>query len=110
MNASTATVAKAGFDRGKKMRQKIPKVEAPSRRAASSSSFGIVIKNWRSRKIKKGQPNQAGIISGANELLQPIELKSTYWGISVTQLGSITVPSISRNKKFLPRARRRAKP
>ena len=37
---------------------------APSTRAASDSSSGIVRKNWRSRKIENASPKKLGTISG----------------------------------------------
>src|SRR5437016_5795131 len=50
-NANTATVASAGLERGSTTRQKMVHSPAPSSRAASSRSRGIVRKTCRSRKI-----------------------------------------------------------
>lgn len=52
---NTPNVAKAGFDKGRKMRQNIPKGVQPSIRAASSSSFGIVKKNCLIKKVPKAE-------------------------------------------------------
>ena len=48
---TTASVASAGLESGRTTRRKIVHSPAPSSRAASSSSRGIVRKNWRNRKI-----------------------------------------------------------
>ena len=68
------------------------------------------MKNWRSRKMNSGQPNQAGTMSGRKVSVHLSMLKSTYCGMSVTMPGNIIVPSTSMNRTFLPRARSRAKP
>jgi hypothetical protein len=46
------------------IRKKIVQCPAPSILAASSSSFGIVRKNWRSRKTPNA-PDSAGTMSAA---------------------------------------------
>ena len=43
---------------------------APSTRAASTSSCGIVRKNCRNRKIENASPKNAGMISGLSEPIQ----------------------------------------
>ena len=43
---------------------------APSIRAASSNSIGIVRKNWRSKKMKKASPKKEGTINGSRVLTQ----------------------------------------
>ena len=69
----------------------------PSIRAASSSSFGIVRKNCRKRKIKNAPPpKNAGMISGLRESIQPGIVKRMNVGIIVTCGGSIIVLSTSR--------------
>ena len=44
---------------------------APSIVAASSSSRGIVMKNWRSRKTLKALAKKWGMISGSHVPIQP---------------------------------------
>ena len=46
-----ARVARAGTLAGKKMRHRISRREAPSINAASSISLGMVMKNWRIKKV-----------------------------------------------------------
>src|SRR5690349_23490960 len=87
MKAKITTLASAGLESGRIISHKMRHEEAPSNRAASSSSCGIFIKNWRSRKIKNGQPNQAGIVNGSHESFHFNREKSTYCGMSVTSLG-----------------------
>jgi hypothetical protein len=48
--AKMASAASTGCDSGRMIREKTCQGPAPSMRAASSSSRGIVRKNWRSRK------------------------------------------------------------
>ena len=50
------TVASTGPDSGMIMFQKMRNGLAPSIRAASSSSSGMVMKNWRNRKMEKALP------------------------------------------------------
>ena len=53
---------------------------APSTRAASASSSGIVRKNCRSRKIENASPKKAGTISGLNDPTQWSFMNETYSG------------------------------
>src|SRR5919202_5676110 len=110
MKAKIATVPSAGLDSGKMMFQKTRKLDAPSMLEASSSSLGMLMKNWRSRKIKKGQPNQAGTMSGRKLLTHPSSLKRMKRGTMVTSYGIIIVASTNRKRRSRPRARSRAKP
>ena len=65
MKAKIARLASAGLASGSSTRQKICNELAPSTRAASSYSRGIVRKNWRSRKTPNELPaSQCGTISG----------------------------------------------
>src|SRR5215217_2224545 len=60
----TATVASTGVESGSTTCVKICHSFAPSTRAASESSGGMVLKNWRSRKISKALAKNEGTISG----------------------------------------------
>src|SRR5688572_7504483 len=92
------------------MLQKIRKLEAPSIRAASSNSRGMVIKNWRSRKMLKAlDPSQEGTMSGKKVSSQPRVLKIRKVGIRVTALGSISVERTRMKRKSRPLYRSRAK-
>jgi hypothetical protein len=57
----------AGFASGTTTFMRIWNSPAPSTRAASDSSWGIVMKNWRSRKIENASPKNTGTISGLSE-------------------------------------------
>ena len=76
----SATAAIAGLASGTITRSIICSSPAPSTRAASESSFGIVRKNWRSRKIENASPKKLGTISGFSEPIQPRCTKITYSG------------------------------
>jgi transposase InsO family protein len=83
--------------------------EAPSITAASKSSRGSVRKNWRSRKMPKALPKNAGTVSGRRVLIQPMARNRMKVGIRVTWLGTIIVARKMMNRTFLPRKRSRAK-
>src|SRR5947207_12249809 len=50
-----AKAIKAGSELGRMIRQKAPNREQPSMRAASSSSYGIAMKNCLSKNMPKGE-------------------------------------------------------
>src|SRR5512135_1207590 len=104
------TVASAGQAWGIRTYSKIWNGLAPSIRAASSISIGTVMKNWRSRKTSQALAKKAGTIKGKKVSYQPIFLKSTNVGISVTWAGSMMVESSNRNKMLIYFARKREKP
>src|SRR5215207_2585299 len=64
--AKTPTAANAGLERGRMICMKMRQREAPSIKAASSYSLGMLIKNWRSKKMFHAEANQWGIIKGHN--------------------------------------------
>jgi hypothetical protein len=69
-NASSASVASAGFESGTMTRRKMSHRFAPSRIAASSSSLGRLRKNWR----MKNTPNAdaaVGTMIATSEFSQP---------------------------------------
>ena len=76
---------------------------APSTLAASDSSWGMVRKNWRSRKMVNASPKNNGMISGLSDPIQPSRTKMTYSGTMVTCGGSISVDSTSMNAAWRPR-------
>src|SRR5579885_1808586 len=110
MNENSATVASAGTESGMTIRHQIPSEEQPSRRAASSSSIGSVMKNCRSRKMQKALPNRDGTIRGLSVFTHPSSLKRMNSGIRVTSLGNISVESTTTNSAPRKRNRRRANP
>src|SRR3954471_5548627 len=66
-NAKIIAVARAGLASGRMIRQKIHQLDAPSSCAAWSYSNGIVMKNWRIKKMVKAPApaaNQYGTQSG----------------------------------------------
>jgi hypothetical protein len=108
--AKIATANKTGFDSGSMIRHQIPSSFAPSIRAASTRSAGIVRKNCRIKKINKGVPKKAGATSGQNVLIQSMRWKKMNSGTSRTMKGSIIVLSRIRNSTSRPGNRKRAKP
>ena len=62
LNSATATIA--GLASGTITFHRICSSLAPSTRIASDSSLGMVMKNWRSRKIEKASPKKLGMIRG----------------------------------------------
>ena len=113
-----ATVARAGRARGRITCQKICQELAPSITAASSSSRGICMKNWRSRKTAKAPPpNQEGRIRGHQVSIRVVPkrargtlLNIRNLGIRTTSSGSTRVASRTMKKKSRPHQRKRAKP
>src|SRR5437016_11704418 len=91
LNTKTVHAINAGFASGMMIRQKMPKLEQPSIRAASSRSGGIDMKNCRSKNVMNGPPKNCGTISGTNVSIQPSCRQSTNCGMSVTCGGSISV-------------------
>src|SRR5216684_8833929 len=72
--AKISAVATAGIASGRMTRQKIHQLDAPSIWAASSYSWGMVMKNWRIKKMVNAPPpaaNQYGTINGRNVSSQP---------------------------------------
>src|SRR5258706_1218475 len=63
---NTVTVASTGTERGKTSCLKICHSEAPSTRAASHISSGMVRKNCRNRKTSYAFAKKPGTISGRN--------------------------------------------
>ena len=59
-----ATVARAGLVSGRTMLHQMRVSLAPSIRAASDSSMGMLRMNWRSKKIRKAFPKKDRIHSG----------------------------------------------
>ena len=57
--ASTPTVARAGRESGRRIRQKKPNDPQPSIDAASSSSLGMLLKNGRRMTTVRGRPKAA---------------------------------------------------
>ena len=82
MNRATAAIA--GFAIGTITRIMIWNSLAPSTRAASVISCGIVRKNCRSRKMEYASPKKLGTISGLKLPTQPRCEKITYSGMNVT--------------------------
>ena len=86
-NASTASVASAGFESGSTTRQKTVHSPAPSSRAASSKSRGMVRKNCRSIKIPHTETSSVEI-SPAYVSTQPRALMIKKRGTRSTATGT----------------------
>src|SRR5579859_1932809 len=105
-----ATVASAGFESGRSSDQYTWRFDAPSIFAASSRSYGIVMKNWRKRNTLNGPPpNHHGTVSGRYVLIQCSRLNRMYFGTSVTASGSISVESSITKRTPRPGNRMREK-
>ena len=100
----------AAIDCGTMIERRIRNGPAPSIIAASSSSRGIVMKYWRSRKTLNAFAKKWGMISGSHVPFQPSHVKITYCGSSVTWIGRMIVASRMKKRTFLPGNRNRAKP
>ena len=90
----------ADLESGKITVKNIFILEAPSQIAASSNSSGIVIKNWRNKKVPKAEnnpgKNNAGMLSN-----NPNFWTIKYCGIKKTCPGTINTDNIKINKVFL---------
>src|SRR5690242_20456627 len=82
-------VASAGLAFGRKICQKIRNGDAPSTSAASSNALGMVVKNWRKRKMWKGEAANPQSSQGQYELVRPMRAKTTNCGMMVTMAGTI---------------------
>src|SRR5690606_4482865 len=103
----TASAASAGLTSGSITEKKIRNRPAPSRTAASSNSFGIVAKNWRSRNVPNAE-NRPGRISAGRELSSPSADMIWYWGSTSSCLGTISTDRNSANSTSRPRNSSRA--
>src|SRR5262245_57179002 len=104
-NAYSATVSKAGVDRGTTTRHRYRRWLAPSSWLASQSSFGMLRKNWRSRKMENTLTHQGTLtaVKVSNQPPRGLQMLSTGMGhgkyvrmtklgMSVTSWGIIIVP------------------
>jgi len=83
---NVARVAKAGTLAGRKMRVRMAQREAPSISAASSISFGIVMKNWRIR-VEGGRE--------ADETIGSVHLRlSSFKGIKLAKARATRIRSV----------------
>src|SRR5258708_7339758 len=110
-NGSTVIVMKTGVDNGTMILKKIHSELAPSILAASSSSFGMLMKNCRNKKTANALPaNQCGTTSGLKLSSQPRYLNSRKLGTIVTWGGNINVLRTSKKIKSRRGNLNRAKP
>ena len=111
MNSIIPTTTTAGLIEGTRIVHRILILPAPSMEAASSSSFGIVIRNCRIRKmLKKPPPVKNGKINGQYVSPSPIPfVQKIYRGIKVTIPGRRIVPTQMLKISFFPRKRSLAK-
>src|SRR6185436_11031933 len=89
-NRMIAKAISAGSELGMMIRTNAPNREHPSIRAASSSSYGIPRKNWRSRNMPNGEAAK-GMISARYVLTQSNSRISRYKGTTITSKGMIVV-------------------
>ena len=98
---SNPTVSRAGLLSGTTIETRKRRCPMPSSTAASNRSFGICMKNWRSRKIQKTLTSE-GTISAKYVLYQPRLNIMTSFGHQRQSSGTIIVTSTSTNSSFLP--------
>ena len=84
INAKIATVVRAGFAIGMTSLEKMVNSPAPSILAASEISWGIPVKNWRSRKMKNGFPKKQVTVRGRKVPIHFIFVNIRNRGTSVT--------------------------
>ena len=110
MKAKIAAVARAGFIRGRMIRQKIITGPQPSIVAASSRSRGSPRMNCTSRKMKKeSTASSLGSSSGQKVFTQPSREKMMYCGTTVTCSGSMMLTSMTAKSGRLKENSSRAK-
>ena len=105
---STACTARIGRDSGNTTRVNSVHSPAPSRRAASSRSLGIVIMNCRNRKTLNATTSVGSAIP-TNVFVSSSLLRIRYVGIIVTWIGIIIVANTRANMTPFPRKRYLAK-
>ncbi len=104
-NWNNATAMMPGLAMGTTTRVRIQPSPAPSMRAASITSPGRVMKNWRSMKMLKASPKNAGTVSGSTEFNHPRLVKIWNCVGNSTWYGSIIVASTITNTVVRPRQR-----
>ena len=82
---------------------------APSSRAASSSSRGMFMKNWRRKKTAKGVMSMVGRATPIRLSTRPSCLTRTKLGSRVKMLGTMREPRKTPKTASRPRQRRREK-
>src|SRR5476651_1401511 len=100
MNVITNSAAMFVFDRGSTTSHKNRNAPAPSMRAASISSSGSVMKNWRNRNVAVADAI-SGSVRPAYVLLRCIDETTWTVGKMRTSTGSISVMKISQKARFL---------
>src|SRR6478752_8861341 len=83
VNDSSSDVRITGRASGRKILEKIRHHPQPSMIAASSSSMGMAVKNWRNRKIRYGVPANPQRTHGQYVPTMPMRENRMYVGIKV---------------------------
>src|SRR3989337_1957132 len=99
MNWITNNAATLVFDSGSSTSQKKRIGPAPSTRAASASSSGTVMKNWRNRNVAVAEAI-SGTVRPAYVLSMPRSETTLKVGMMRTSTGSISVTKIIQKKKL----------
>src|ERR1700712_233654 len=100
MNVITNSAAMFVFDSGNTTSHRKRNAPAPSMRAASMSSSGSVMKNWRNRNVAVADAI-SGSVKPAYVLLMCIDETTCTVGKIRTSTGSISVMKMSQNARFL---------
>ena len=104
MNVKIALVIRAGLISGRMIEKKIRRCPAPSMRAASSMSRGMLRMNCTIRNTKNASvARNFGRISGQYVSTSSSLLNMMYCGMIITWNGSSSVPIIAANRMPTPR-------
>ena len=99
-----ASAPTPGLTMGKTMETKVRTSLAPSMRAASSISVGMVSENCFIKKMPKGQPT-VGRMTASRLLFRPRALISCSRGMTMTCLGSAMAHTSRLNRTVWPQKR-----
>ena len=102
MTEKMASTASAGAVSGRTIRQNTRHSLAPSMRAASISSSGIVSMYWRSRNTPVGVA-AGGRITPHSELVRPSAVTTRNAGTRITEIGIISVDKMKTKIALRPR-------
>src|SRR4051794_3352320 len=105
MKRITKSAAMLVLESGSTTSQKKRMGPAPSMRAASASSSGMVRKNWRKRKVAVADA-MSGSVRPTYESRMPRSDATLKVGMIRTSIGSMRVTKIIQKKKFRPGKRK----
>src|SRR5260221_14453126 len=93
-NSAVMLVVESGSTTSQKKRMG----PAPSIRAASASSSGVVRKNWRKRKVAEAEA-MSGRMSPEYETSRPMSAATLKVGVMLSSIGSMSFTKIIQKKE-----------